>query len=61
MYLLERISPHFILSVSYLNNEGITVNSNYERLTGRLKADYQVKDWLKVGANMAYTYLMQIL
>ncbi|MDC1818907.1 TonB-dependent receptor, partial [Bacteroides uniformis] len=46
----------FYTSVSYLNNEGITVNSNYERLTGRLKADYQVKDWLKVGANMAYTY-----
>ena len=46
----------FYASVSYLNNEGITVNSDYERLTGRLKADYQVKDWLKVGANMAYTY-----
>ena len=46
----------FYASVSYLNNEGITVNSDYERLTGRLKADYQVKDWLKMGANMAYTY-----
>ena len=46
----------FYASVSYLDNEGISVNSNYERLTGRLKADYQVKDWLKVGANMAYTH-----
>ena len=46
----------FYASVSYLNNEGITVNSDYERLTGRLKGDYQVKEWLKVGANMAYTY-----
>ena len=46
----------FYASVSYLNNEGISVNSDFERLTGRLKADYQVKDWLKVGANMAYTH-----
>ena len=46
----------FYASISYLNNEGITINSDYERLTGRMKADYQVKEWLKVGANMAYTH-----
>ncbi|MBW9203232.1 TonB-dependent receptor [Bacteroidales bacterium SW292] len=46
----------FYASVSYLNNEGIVDKSDYERLTGRLKADYQVKDWLKVGANMSYTH-----
>lgn len=46
----------FYASVSYLSNEGITVNSDYERLTGRLKADYQIKDWLKIGANLSYTH-----
>ena len=46
----------FYASISYLNNEGITEKSDYERLTGRLKADYQVKEWLKVGANMSYTH-----
>ena len=46
----------FYASVSYLNNEGITEKSDYERLTGRLRAEYQVKDWLKVGANMSYTH-----
>ena len=46
----------FYASISYLNNEGITANSDYERLTGRLKADYQVKEWLKFGANMSYTH-----
>lgn len=46
----------FYTSVNYLNNEGITANSNYERLTARLKADYQVKSWLKVGANMSYAH-----
>ena len=46
----------FYASISYLDNEGITAKSDYERLTGRLKADYQVKEWLKVGANMSYTH-----
>ena len=46
----------FYASLGYLDNEGITANSNYERLTGRLKADYQVKNWLKVGGNMSYTH-----
>ena len=46
----------FYASFNYLDNEGIANNSDYERLTGRMKADYQIKDWLKVGANMAYTH-----
>ena len=44
----------FYSSISYLNNQGITENSNHSRLTARLKGDYQAKDWLKVGANMSY-------
>ncbi len=46
----------FYASLSYLDNVGISANSDFERFTGRLKADYQVKDWLKVGANMSYTH-----
>ena len=46
----------FYASASYLNNEGITINSGYERFTGRLSADLQAKSWLKVGANMSYTH-----
>ena len=46
----------FYASLSYLDNEGITANSDYERFTGRLKADYQIKNWLKVGGNMSYTH-----
>lgn len=44
----------FYLSTSYLNNEGITKNSGYERFTGRLTASYQAKSWLKVGGNVTY-------
>jgi len=46
----------FYASVNYLDNEGITANSDYERLTARFKGDYKVKNWLKVGANTSYTH-----
>lgn len=45
----------FYTSVGYLDNEGIVPKSDFKRLTGRLKADYQAKSWLKVGANMLYS------
>ena len=45
----------FFSSLSYLENNGVIANSDHKRLAGRLKADYQAKDWLKVGANMSYT------
>ncbi len=48
----EKSSIYF--SLGYLNNEGITKASNLERLTARMRADYQAKDWLKVGGNMSY-------
>ena len=44
----------FYASMGYLKNEGITANSDMQRLSARLKADYQAKKWLKVGVNMAY-------
>ena len=46
----------FYMSMNYLNNEGITRNSGYERINGRLKADSQIKSWLKVGANLTFTH-----
>ncbi len=46
---------NFYASVGYLKNEGITRNSDQTRFTGRLKADYQAKSWLKVYGNMSYT------
>lgn len=42
-------------SLSYLDEDGLIEKSDFKRLTGRLKADYQAKDWLKVGTNMSYT------
>ena len=45
----------FFASFGYLNNQGIIDASNMKRYTARLKADYQAKDWLKLGGNVAYT------
>ncbi|MCD8208748.1 MAG: SusC/RagA family TonB-linked outer membrane protein [Bacteroidales bacterium] len=45
----------FYASIGYLGEDGITYGSDLERLSARLKGDYQVKKWLKVGANMAYS------
>lgn len=44
----------FYMSLGYLSNDGISYNSDHERLSGRLRGDYQVNDWLKVGANLSY-------
>ena len=49
----------FYASLGYLNDEGIIVNSDYERLSARIRADYKVKKWLKLGANVAYNHSMQ--
>ena len=46
----------FYGSANYLKNEGITMGSDYARFTGRMKADYQIKSWLKVSGNMNYTH-----
>lgn len=46
---------NFYTSIGYLNNQGITENSDLKRLTARLRADYQAKKWLKVGGNMSYS------
>ncbi len=46
----------FYASVNYLDNEGISANSNFERLASRMKADIQAKPWLKLGGNLSYNH-----
>lgn len=47
---------NYYASVGYLNDTGIIKNSGFDRYTGRGKVDYQMKDWLKIGTNLAYSY-----
>lgn len=46
----------FYGSAGYLKNEGISIGSDYERFTGRLKADYQLRSWLKLSGNFNYAH-----
>ena len=46
---------NYYLSAGHLSDKGIIDGSGFKRLSTRLKADYQAKEWLKVGANLSYT------
>jgi TonB-linked SusC/RagA family outer membrane protein len=46
----------FYGSANYLDNKGITANSDYKRFTSRLKSSYQVKPWLKLTGNFSYVH-----
>lgn len=43
-------------SLGYTMNEGIIINNNYQRITGRLKLDHQATDRLKVGTNISASF-----
>ncbi len=45
------VKNKYFLSFGYLNEEGLLQSTSFERISGRLNLDSQVKPWLKVGAN----------
>lgn len=46
----------FYASLNYLNDNGVIDNSSYKRYSGRLKADYKIKPWLRVSGNAQFTH-----
>ena len=49
----DKISSFF--SLGHLEDEGIIVNSGFERVTARLNTEYKPKDWLKFNAGINYS------
>lgn len=47
---------NFYASINYLGEEGILKPSNYDRITAQLRAEYQLKKWLRVGGKVSYTH-----
>ncbi len=47
---------NYYTSIGYLNQDGIQLGSNENRLTARAKLNYQAKKWLRLGANVSYTH-----
>lgn len=45
-----------MMSVGYLNNEGIIIESNFQRLTARANINHEVKDFIRTGLNLSYTH-----
>ncbi|WP_428742978.1 SusC/RagA family TonB-linked outer membrane protein [Tenacibaculum sp.] len=43
---------HLFFSTSYLDEEGYVIQTNFNRVTTRLNADFQLADWVKIGANV---------
>lgn len=48
-------SMSYYYSLGYLDERGYTIKSNFERINTRLNIDYDVKDWLQIGANIYAT------
>ncbi len=46
----------FYASAGYLKDDGVIEYTGYERINARIKADYQAKKWLKVGANVGFVH-----
>ncbi len=47
---------NYYISGAYLGDQGLIEGSHFRRLSTRTAVDYQIRDWLKVGTNMSYTY-----
>ncbi len=48
----ERLAAYF--SVGYINEEGMGVGEEYQRISPRLNLDFQATDWLKIGMSNTF-------
>lgn len=46
----------FLISLGYLNEDGILKNTEFQRYTGRANVDSKVNDWFKAGLNTSLAY-----
>ena len=44
------------LSVGYLNNDGVVINTNYKRLTGRANIVSKVTEFLEIGSDLNFVH-----
>jgi TonB-linked SusC/RagA family outer membrane protein len=50
----EKTQSNF--SLSYLNNDGIVINSNYNRLTARANVVTKMSDFLELGSDLSFSH-----
>ena len=49
----------FMLTFNYLDNQGLIQESSFQRLNTRFVGNFQAYKWLKLGANMQYSWQKQ--
>ena len=49
----EKEGTRYYTSLNYFDQEGVVLNSDFNRLSMRLNVDSNVKSWLKIGNNMS--------
>ena len=49
----EKDGTRFYTSLNYFDQEGIVLNSDFNRLAMRLNVDSNIKSWLKIGNNLS--------
>ena len=49
----------YMMSLGYLNEDGILKTTNYERYTGRANITSQITDWLGANINLSLAHAMQ--
>ncbi|MDM1327980.1 SusC/RagA family TonB-linked outer membrane protein [Myroides odoratimimus] len=47
---------NYLFSMGYDNTDGYVVGNNFQRITSKVVIDSQIKDFLKVGANLNYSH-----
>lgn len=46
----------YFISMGYIEDTGIIPKSGFDRYTARVRNDYKVKNWLRVGENVSFTH-----
>ncbi len=49
----ERVNYYF--GAGYLDVQGVTLNDDYTRITGRLNLDININDWISIGTRTQYS------
>ncbi|PSL49625.1 TonB-linked SusC/RagA family outer membrane protein [Chitinophaga niastensis] len=47
----------YFASLNYLNDKGYVINSDFQRISGRVNVNTQATDWFRTGLNVAGTFV----
>lgn len=49
----------YYTSIGYMSQEGVSIGSGIDRISGRLNVDYQMADWMTLGAKILFSTVNQ--